>query len=117
MNIEFRDSLWGGTIPDSLRNNRIRIAINKDTELSMSGEEFEEFKKMFDEKTQELFEQAQYTIRNRDNKDDLLKKIGDEVERLMKKETVSWLELSEIRTMIADYWMIDWGHIVEAGAK
>ncbi len=119
MQIEFCDSLWGGAIPDSCRNNRIRIQINKNTELTMNSEDFEQFKKLFDEFTQKTFKQAQYVVRNSDKKDALLKKMSDEVTRLMRKDnnTVTWMELSELDSMIADYWMIDWGHIVEGGEK
>jgi hypothetical protein len=100
------DGMWGGVIPDVLRNNRISLKIGENLRLDLKDEEFEKLRSLLDQKTQNWFDIAQKIVKENDRKDhlvrDYLQKINDV---LNKKENYNEKLQLIVVDFKYDYWI------------
>ena len=65
------DGMWGGVIPDVVRNNRITLKLGDNLLLKLSGEEFEYLRSFLDETTKDMFKRCQAIVENYDARNHL----------------------------------------------
>ena len=82
------DSMWGGKIPDILRNDRIKIKFNNLVILDLSSEEFDHLRTFLDAKTQNLFDIAQKIVKSYDARTKVMQELEDNLSPLLKKNEI-----------------------------
>lgn len=79
------DSMWGGKIPDILRNDRIKIKFNDMVILDLNSSEFDYLRTFLDAKTQDLFNIAQKIVKSYDARTKIMQELEDNLSPLLKK--------------------------------
>lgn len=107
------DGMWGGVIPDVLRNNRITLK-TKNLEFTFENDEFDNLRKCLDDKTQELFNIAQGIIKESDAKDKIVRDMRTYIDKLNSLYIKDFQngDLEEIwenlTDLYANYWNVDY---------
>ena len=103
------NGLWGGVIPDVIRNNEIAIKFGDNLRLDLSGKEFDHLKTFLTEETQNWFVLCQKIVKNDDKKDDIFRKYYGQMEELLSSRN-QWYEMQTIlMNFYNDYWEADRG--------
>ena len=82
------DGMWGGKIPDILRNDRIKIKFNDMVILDLNSAEFDYLRIFLDVKIQDLFNTAQKIVKSYDARTKVMQELEDNLSPLLKKNEV-----------------------------
>jgi hypothetical protein len=99
------NSMWGGIIPDVIRNNRISLKFGNDLRLDFSGEEFEYLKSFLDQETQNWLKICQKIVKQSDEKDDIMRKYYHKLDDATDEKK----DIYDLRLILADFYNEYWG--------
>ena len=101
------NGMWGGLIPDILRNDRISINING-VVLRFSKEEFEQLRSFLDKITQDLYNKAEEIVKENDKKSQVVSRFMKAYKVIEAKDSQDTYELENLIYEFSNaYWNLD----------
>lgn len=113
------DGDWGGYIPVMLRDDKATIQIGKNLKLTFEGEDFAELRKVFAERIQKRFNDAQIIVKRYDTQAEIVRKFYDGLKEIglqtdafvMFDETsLSEDKTSKLELLIVEFYNAFWGN-------
>jgi hypothetical protein len=75
------NAMWGGVIPDVLRNNHISLRFGDELRIDLSSEEFDKLKTLLDQETQKWLNDCRKIVNANDAKDKIFQQYYEKLTR------------------------------------